>query len=122
MNSQKPIVPRRLLQRLVQVSRWRGETSVKLILPRSRSVFQRSPAVFSHPANRSPARDIPVLFPSFLLLRETTMSTTLRQRMTQDLQLAGLSTRTQEAYLRAVSWPAQLMRFPVGRRSIDRAS
>jgi len=27
--------------------------------------------------------------------------TTLRQRMTQDLQIAGLSERTQEAYLRA---------------------
>jgi integrase/recombinase XerD len=30
------------------------------------------------------------------------MSTTLRHRMTQDLQLAGLSERTQDAYLRAV--------------------
>jgi integrase/recombinase XerD len=30
------------------------------------------------------------------------MSTSLRQRMQQDLQLAGLSERTQEAYLRAV--------------------
>src|SRR6476659_4875207 len=30
------------------------------------------------------------------------MSTSLRQRMLQDLQLAGLSERTQEAYLRAV--------------------
>ena len=28
--------------------------------------------------------------------------TTLRQQMTQDLQIAGLSERTQEAYLRAV--------------------
>ena len=30
------------------------------------------------------------------------MSTALRQRMLQDLQLAGLSAHTQEAYLRAV--------------------
>ena len=30
------------------------------------------------------------------------MTTTLRQRVLQDLQLAALSERTQEAYLRAV--------------------
>ena len=40
------------------------------------------------------------------------MSTTLRQRMLQDLQLAGLSERTQEAYLRAVRLLAEHFHTP----------
>src|SRR3954470_16013221 len=36
------------------------------------------------------------------LRKDLTMTTALRQRMLQDLQLAGLSENTQEAYLRAV--------------------
>ncbi len=36
--------------------------------------------------------------------------TTLRQQMTEDLQLAGLSERTQEAYLRAVRQLAEYHR------------
>jgi integrase/recombinase XerD len=43
------------------------------------------------------------------------MSTTLRQRMTQDLQLAGLSERTQDAYLRAVRQLAEHFRTPPDR-------
>lgn len=43
------------------------------------------------------------------------MSTSLRQRMTQDLQLAGLSTRTQEAYLRAVRQLADHFHTPPDR-------
>ena len=40
------------------------------------------------------------------------MATTLRQRMHQDLQLAGLSERTQEAYLRAVRQLAEHFHTP----------
>lgn len=43
------------------------------------------------------------------------MSTTLRQRMTQDLQLAGLAERTQDAYLRAVRQLAEHFRTPPDR-------
>jgi site-specific recombinase XerD len=43
------------------------------------------------------------------------MSTPLRQRMTQDLQLAGLSARTQDAYLRAVRQLAAHFRTPPDR-------
>ena len=43
------------------------------------------------------------------------MSTTLRQRMHQDLQLAGLSERTQEAYLRAVRQLADHFHTPPDR-------
>ncbi len=43
------------------------------------------------------------------------MSTTLRQRMLQDLQLAGLSERTQEAYLRAVRQLAEHFHTPPDR-------
>ena len=45
------------------------------------------------------------------------MSTTLRQRMHQDLQLAGLSERTQEAYLRAVRQLADHFHTPPDRLS-----
>ena len=45
------------------------------------------------------------------------MSTTLRQRMLQDLQLAGLSERTQEAYLRAVRQLADHFHTPPDRLS-----
>jgi integrase/recombinase XerD len=43
------------------------------------------------------------------------MSTTLRQRMTQDLQLAGLAERTQEAYLRSVRQLADHFHTPPDR-------
>jgi site-specific recombinase XerD len=43
------------------------------------------------------------------------MSTSLRQRMTQDLQLAGLSERTQDAYTRAVRQLAEHFRTPPDR-------
>ena len=43
------------------------------------------------------------------------MATTLRQRMLQDLQLAGLSERTQEAYLRAVRQLADHFHTPPDR-------
>ena len=43
------------------------------------------------------------------------MTTTLRQRMHQDLQLAGLSERTQEAYLRAVRQLADHFHTPPDR-------
>lgn len=42
----------------------------------------------------------------------STTTTSLRQRMLQDLQLAGLSERTQEAYLRAVRKLAEHFRLP----------
>jgi integrase/recombinase XerD len=45
------------------------------------------------------------------------MSTSLRQRMQQDLQLAGLSERTQEAYLRAVRQLADHFHTPPDRLS-----
>lgn len=45
------------------------------------------------------------------------MSTTLRQRMLQDLQLAGLSTGTQEVYLRAVRQLADHFHTPPDRLS-----
>jgi integrase/recombinase XerD len=45
------------------------------------------------------------------------MTTSLRQRMTQDLQLAGLSERTQEAYLRAVRQLADHFHTPPDRLS-----
>jgi site-specific recombinase XerD len=45
------------------------------------------------------------------------MTTSLRQRMTQDLQLAGLSARTQEAYLRAVRQLADHFHTPPDRLS-----
>ena len=45
------------------------------------------------------------------------MATTLRQRMLQDLQLAGLSERTQEAYLRAVRQLADHFHTPPDRLS-----
>jgi hypothetical protein len=45
------------------------------------------------------------------------MTTSLRQRMLQDLQLAGLSQRTQEAYLRAVRQLADHFRTPPDRLS-----
>jgi integrase/recombinase XerD len=45
------------------------------------------------------------------------MSTALRQRMTQDLQVAGLSDRTQEAYLRAVRMLADHYHTPPDRLS-----
>jgi integrase/recombinase XerD len=45
------------------------------------------------------------------------MSTALRLRMTQDLQVAGLSPRTQEAYLRAVRMLADHYRTPPDRLS-----
>lgn len=45
------------------------------------------------------------------------MTTTLRQRMHQDLQLAGLSDRTQEAYLRAVRQLADHFHTPPDRLS-----
>ena len=45
------------------------------------------------------------------------MSTALRQRMLQDLQLAGLSTGTQEVYLRAVSQLADHYHTPPDRLS-----
>lgn len=45
------------------------------------------------------------------------MTTPLRQRMTQDLQLAGLSERTQEAYLRAVRQLADHFHSPPDRLS-----
>ena len=47
-------------------------------------------------------------------LRQTTP---LRQRMLQDLQLAGLSPRTQEAYLRAVRKLADHFHIPPDRLS-----
>jgi integrase/recombinase XerD len=43
------------------------------------------------------------------------MSTSVRQRTTQDLQLAGLSARTQDAYLRAVRQLAEYFRTPPDR-------
>jgi integrase/recombinase XerD len=43
------------------------------------------------------------------------MSTSLRRRMTQDLQLAGLSERTQDAYTRAVRPLAEHFRTPPDR-------
>jgi integrase/recombinase XerD len=43
------------------------------------------------------------------------MTSSLRQRMTQDLQLAGLSDRTQDAYLRAVRQLADHFRTPPDR-------
>jgi integrase/recombinase XerD len=43
------------------------------------------------------------------------MTTSLRQRMTQDLQLAGLSQRTQQAYLRAVRQLADHYHIPPDR-------
>jgi integrase/recombinase XerD len=43
------------------------------------------------------------------------MSTSLRQRMTQDLQLAGLAERTQDAYLRAVRQLADHFHTPPDR-------
>jgi integrase/recombinase XerD len=45
------------------------------------------------------------------------MTTTLRQRMLQDLQLAGLSERTQEAYLRSVRQLADHFHTPPDRLS-----
>ena len=45
------------------------------------------------------------------------MTMTLRQRMHQDLQLAGLSERTQEAYLRAVRQLADHFHAPPDRLS-----
>jgi integrase/recombinase XerD len=45
----------------------------------------------------------------------TTCTTPLRERMRQDLQLAGLSERTQEAYLRAVRQLATHFGKPPGR-------
>jgi hypothetical protein len=42
-------------------------------------------------------------------------TTALRQRMLQDLQLAGLSERTQEAYLRAVRQLADHFHTPPDR-------
>jgi integrase/recombinase XerD len=45
------------------------------------------------------------------------MTTSLRQRMLQDLQLAGLSERTQEAYLRAVRQLADHFHTPPDRLS-----
>ena len=45
------------------------------------------------------------------------MITTLRQRMLQDLQLAGLSQRTQEAYLRSVRQLADYFHTPPDRLS-----
>jgi len=45
------------------------------------------------------------------------MSTALRQRMLQDLQLAGLSENTQEAYLRAVRQLAEYFHTPPDRLS-----
>ena len=45
------------------------------------------------------------------------MSTALRLRMTQDLQIAGLSTRTQDAYIRAVRKLAEHYRTPPDRLS-----
>jgi integrase/recombinase XerD len=47
----------------------------------------------------------------------TTRTTPLRERMLQDLQLAGLSERTQEAYLRAVRQLANHYRQPPDRIS-----
>src|SRR6516165_4645647 len=44
-------------------------------------------------------------------------TTALRQRMLQDLQLAGLSARTQEAYLRAVRQLADYFHTPPDRLS-----
>src|SRR3954454_19707574 len=44
-------------------------------------------------------------------------TTALRQRMLQDLQLAGLSQRTQEAYLRAVRQLADHFHTPPDRLS-----
>ena len=44
-----------------------------------------------------------------------TTTTTLRNRMTEDLQLRGLSARTQEAYLRAVRKLAEYFRTPPDR-------
>jgi hypothetical protein len=45
------------------------------------------------------------------------MTTSLRQRMLQDLQIAGLSERTQEAYLRAVRQLADHFHTPPDRLS-----
>jgi hypothetical protein len=45
------------------------------------------------------------------------MTTALRQRMLQDLQLAGLSERTQEAYLRSVRQLADHFHTPPDRLS-----
>lgn len=47
----------------------------------------------------------------------TTRMTPLRERMLQDLQLAGLSERTQEAYMRAVRQLADHYRQPPDRLS-----
>src|SRR5437588_5294273 len=51
------------------------------------------------------------------LRKDPDMSTILRQRMHQDLQLAGLSERTQEAYLRAVRQLADPFHTPPDRLS-----
>src|SRR5947209_19090529 len=51
------------------------------------------------------------------LRKDPDMSTTLRQRMHQDLQLAGLSERTREAYLRAVRQLADHFHTPPDRLS-----
>src|SRR5262249_24119996 len=52
-----------------------------------------------------------------LLRKDQDMTTTLRQRMHQDLQLAGLSERTQEAYLRSVRQLADHFHTPPDRLS-----
>jgi integrase/recombinase XerD len=51
------------------------------------------------------------------LQKDHDMATSLRQRMLQDLQLAGLSERTQEAYLRAVRQLADHFHSPPDRIS-----
>src|SRR5262249_32009662 len=51
------------------------------------------------------------------LRKDEDMITALRQRMLQDLQLAGLSERTQEAYLRAVRQLADHFHTPPDRLS-----
>src|SRR5205807_7935851 len=51
------------------------------------------------------------------LRRDLPMTTGLRQRMLQDLQLAGLSERTQEAYLRSVRQLADHFHTPPDRLS-----
>src|SRR6516165_2564332 len=52
-----------------------------------------------------------------LLRKDQDMTTALRQRMLQDLQLAGLSERTQEAYLRSVRQLADHFHTPPDRLS-----
>src|SRR5438067_321690 len=85
----------------------------------------------ARPRDRRAARPWPALRPGLMvfrrgislpLLREDLPMTTaphrttaLRQRMLQDLQLAGLSPRTQEAYLRAVRQLADHFRTPPDR-------